>query len=52
MAQYKARQTEPSDLRGLHVGVPVSFFHLAHPGSKLSPIGYKIWPIFKQKMGP
>ena len=51
MAQYKARQLEPSDLHGLHMGMPVSLFYSAHLGPQLSPIGNKVWPLFEQQMG-
>ena len=43
---------EPSDLRGLHVGMPMSLFHLAHPGLQLLLAGHKVWPLFEQQMGP
>ena len=43
---------EPSDLRGLHVGVAASLFHLAHPGLQLLLIGHKVWLLFKQQIGP
>ena len=43
---------EPSDLHGLHVGMPTSLFHLAHLGPQLSLVGHKVWPLFKQQMGP
>ena len=43
---------EPSDLRGLHVGMPTSLFHLAHLGLQLSLAGHKVWPLFEQQMGP
>ena len=52
MAQQKACQMEPSDLHGLHVGIPMSLFHLACPDPQLSLVGHKVWPLFKQQTGP
>ena len=43
---------ELSNLHGLHVGVPVSLFHSAHPGPQLLLIGSKVQLLFEQQTGP
>ena len=52
MARCKAHQMELSDLHGLHAGMPMSLFHLAHMGPQLSLIGRKVQPLFEKQTGP